>query len=87
MPRPDGRYNIVTGRILVTRNADDFRLPHQLVIAAGGHHPGIIITHYENNAARDFTPRGIVTALGKFASSALAFRDEVHVPKPMAVTP
>ena len=48
-------------------------------MTSGGHHPGIIITHFENNAARDFSPRGIVTALGKLAASGLALHDTVHV--------
>jgi predicted nuclease of predicted toxin-antitoxin system len=72
-------YAIRQGRLLMTRNADDFKLLHELVLTAGGHHSGIIITHYENNAARDFTPRGIVTALGKLAASGPAFRDSVHI--------
>ena len=72
-------YAIGQDRILMTRNADDFKLLHELVVTAGGHHPGIIITHFEKNAARDFTPRGIVVALGKLAASGLAFLDEVHI--------
>jgi predicted nuclease of predicted toxin-antitoxin system len=72
-------YAIRQGRILMTRNAGDFNLLHELVTTAGGHHPGIIITHFENNAARDFTPRGIVVALGKLAASGLDVRDEVHI--------
>ncbi|CAA9372214.1 MAG: hypothetical protein AVDCRST_MAG64-18 [uncultured Phycisphaerae bacterium] len=72
-------YAIAHARAVITRNADDFRMLHQLVMTSGGHHPGIIITHFENNAARDFSPRGIVTALGKLAASGLALHDTVHV--------
>jgi predicted nuclease of predicted toxin-antitoxin system len=35
--------SIRTDRILVTHNHDDFELLHNLVVLAGGHHPGILV--------------------------------------------
>jgi predicted nuclease of predicted toxin-antitoxin system len=72
-------YAVAQERVLMTSNADDFKLLHELVTTAGGRHPGIIVTHYENNAARDFTARGIATALGKLAAAGIALRDAVHI--------
>lgn len=72
-------YSIRQRRVLITRNHDDFEVLHDLVREAGGHHPGVLVTRFDNDAARDFTPKGIVVALGKLRASGLDVRDELHV--------
>lgn len=72
-------YAIRLRRVLITRNHHDFEVLHDLVSEAGGHHPGILVTRFDNDAARDFTSRGIVVALGKLQASGIDVRDEVHV--------
>jgi predicted nuclease of predicted toxin-antitoxin system len=72
-------YAIREGRAVVSRNHRDFKLLHDLVIASGGSHPGVLITRFDNDAARDFTPRGIVVAIGKLNASGLETRDEIRV--------
>lgn len=72
-------YALRQGRVLITRNHDDFEVLHELVREAGGHHPGVLVTRFDNDAARDFTARGIVVALGKLQASGLQVEDELHV--------
>lgn len=54
---------IATGRCLLSRNHDDFEELHELILEAGGTHPGILIVRRDNDRRRDLTPRGIVTAI------------------------
>ena len=56
-------HAIRESRVLVTANYDDFETLHDLIMQAGGHHPGIIVIRKENNPRRDLTPRGIVAAV------------------------
>jgi hypothetical protein len=67
------------GRVLLTRNARDFRLLHDLVRESGGSHPGILLLHFDNDPARDLTPRGVTTAIAKLESSRVAISNAVHV--------
>jgi predicted nuclease of predicted toxin-antitoxin system len=67
------------GRVLLTRNARDFRLLHELVRASGGRHPGILLVHFDNDPARDLTPKGIATAIDKLESSGVEISNELHV--------
>lgn len=71
-------YAIRSGRVLLTRNAQDFEPLHDLIIAAGGHHGGLLYVHSENDASRDLSPRGIVVALARLLSSGLSLDDERH---------
>ena len=67
------------GRVLLTRNARDFRLLHDLVRASGGSHPGIFLVHFDNDPARDVTPRGVAMAIAKLEASGVVILNEVHV--------
>src|SRR6186713_2780323 len=60
-------------RVLMSRNHGDFKLLHELIMTASGHHPGIVITRFDNDSTRDFSPRDIVLALSKLESSGLQF--------------
>lgn len=55
--------------VLITRNYDDFLDLHLVIEAAGGAHPGILMIRMDNDPARDLTPRGVVTAIGRIQSS------------------
>jgi hypothetical protein len=66
-------------RILLTRNARDFSLLHDLIRESGGGHPGILLVHFENDPTRDLTPRGIATAVAKLESSGVLIANELHV--------
>jgi predicted nuclease of predicted toxin-antitoxin system len=57
---PDTRHFVHAMRhslILVTRNHDDFLDLHEIVQAAHGRHPGILIIRLDNDPTRDMTPR------------------------------
>jgi predicted nuclease of predicted toxin-antitoxin system len=65
--RPE--YAIRQGLTVLTSDCDDFRELHQLVLTAGGSHPGILVVRFENNPARDMKPKHIVAAIGKLIRS------------------
>lgn len=65
--------------LLLPRNAGDFNLLHDLVLASGGGHPGLLLVHLDNDPTRDLTPRGIATAIARLESSGLALADQLHV--------
>jgi predicted nuclease of predicted toxin-antitoxin system len=66
-------------RVLLTRNARDFTLLHELVLASGGGHPGILLLHFDNDPTRDLTPKGTVVAIAKLESSGVRLSNELHV--------
>jgi hypothetical protein len=70
---------IQEGRLLLTRNARDFTLLHDLVQAAGGRHPGSLLLHFDNDPTRDLTSKGIVTAISRLETSGLPVLNELHV--------
>src|SRR5437868_2727570 len=57
-------HAIQNGLTLVTRNHDDFLELHEVVRAAVGTHPGILIIRSDNDPTRDLSPRGIAAAIG-----------------------
>lgn len=70
---------IQEGRVLLTRNARDFRLLHDLNRTSGGRHPGILLVHFENDPTRDRTPKAITTAISNLESSGIPIENKVHV--------
>jgi hypothetical protein len=71
-------HTIATQRVLLTRNARDFNVLHDLVTIAGGHHPGLLYTGSDNDASKDLTPAGIVVAIGHFLAAGLSLEDGRH---------
>jgi hypothetical protein len=51
---------------------------HDLVLASGGGHPGILIVYAENDRRRDLTPRGIAMAITKIEATGLPLADQLH---------
>ena len=64
---------------MLTRNARDFTLLHELVLASGGVHPGILLLHFDNDPTRDLTSKGTVAAIAKLESSGVRLSNELHV--------
>jgi len=64
---------------VLTRDSEDFEDLHDLVMAAVGDHPGILIVRFDNDPRHNLTDRGIATALGKLESSGVPIRDRIHV--------
>ena len=65
--------------MLLSKNHGDFLILHRLLIAARGQHPGILVVRQENNAARDLTPKGIVTAIRKLEAAGVSTANEYVV--------
>ena len=72
-------HAILESRVLITYNADDFEELHNLVEAAGGHHPGVLAVRRDNNPKRDLDQKGIVRALGKLQAAGAPVRDQFTV--------
>ena len=62
-------YSIRQGLAVLTSDRDDFRELHDLVLAAGGAHPGIFVVRYDNDPTRDMKPRHIVAAIATLLRS------------------
>jgi predicted nuclease of predicted toxin-antitoxin system len=69
-------FSITESVPVLTRDSDDL---HDLVIAAAGHHSGILIVRFDNDPRHNLTDRGIATALSKLEFSAVPIRDQIHV--------
>ena len=70
---------IRAGSVVLTRDYDDFKLLHDLVLLAGGHHPGILVVRRDNNPKRDMSPRAIVRAIQNLTASDMAIADSFHI--------
>jgi predicted nuclease of predicted toxin-antitoxin system len=72
-------YAISNARALLTHNYKDFKLLHQLVLLAGGNHPGLLAVRRDNDPTRDLTPKQIVRALRNLIAAGVPIRDELHI--------
>jgi hypothetical protein len=63
----------------VTRNHDDFLDLHEVVQAAHGRHPGILIIRLDNDPTRDMTPRQIVTAIAHLATVGVPLVNHIYI--------
>ena len=48
--------------MVLTRDRKDFTDLHDLIMACGGHHPGLLIIRFDNDPRHNLTERGIATA-------------------------
>jgi hypothetical protein len=71
--------SIQTNRSLMTRNYDDFRLLHDLVLSSGGHHPGILVVRRDNDPSRDMSNRAIVQAVFRVSNAVATFADSFYI--------
>jgi hypothetical protein len=72
-------HTIRHSRVLLTRNHDDYRVLHLLVIAAGGRHPGIFVVRRDNDPTRDMKDRDIVRAIANLETAGAPIESELHV--------
>jgi hypothetical protein len=66
-------------RTLLTRNYRDFELLHDLVMAAQGHHPGLLIVRRDNDPSRNLKPRDIVRAVANLLAAGIPIADQYIV--------
>jgi hypothetical protein len=72
-------HAIVTDRVLLTHNHDDFKRLPELVLLVAGHHPGIFVVRKDNDPTRDLRPRGIVRAVRNLSGSGVPLPDQLHI--------
>ena len=64
---------------VLTRDSKDFQDLHDLIMAAGGHHPGMLVVRFDNDPRHNLTDRGIGSAINKLESSGIPIPDRIHV--------
>ena len=64
---------------VLTRDNEDFEDLHDLVTAAAGHHPGVLVVRFDNDPRHNLTDRGIASAIKKLESSGVPIADRLHV--------
>src|SRR4051812_27858060 len=67
------------GRVILTRNHEDFEQLHQLVLKSGGHHPGVWTVRCDNDPSRDMRPAQIVRAIRRLIAAGVSVPDELNV--------
>ncbi len=72
-------YSIAQALPVLTLDSEDFEDLHDLVMAAGGHHAGILIVRFDNDPRHNLTDRGIATSISKLQSSGVPILDRIHV--------
>ena len=65
--------------VLLTQNYQDFLDLHDLILAAGGQHPGILLIYAENDPTRDMTPRSIAVAITKLEAVGVPLVNQVYI--------
>jgi predicted nuclease of predicted toxin-antitoxin system len=66
-------------RPVLTRDYEDFTDLHGLIMACGGHHPGLLIVRFDDDPRHNLTERGIVTAVKNLESSGISIPSQIHV--------
>ncbi len=72
-------HAIREGRALMTRNYDDFLKLHNLVMAAQGHHPGILVLRRDSGSRCRMAPHDIVRALRNLAAAGVPVADQYTI--------
>jgi len=72
-------YAISQALPVLTQDSEDFEDLHDLIIAAAGHHAGILVVRFDNDPRHNLSDRGIATAISKLDSSAIPIRNHIHV--------
>jgi predicted nuclease of predicted toxin-antitoxin system len=66
-------------RPVLTRDHEDFTALHDLVVAVGGHHSGILVVRFDNDTRHNLTERVTAIALRNLESSGIAVADGIHI--------
>lgn len=73
------KHAALDARAIITANQEDFEDLHELVVALGGHHTGILIVCKENDLKRDLTNHGIVRAIRNLLAANVPIADQCIV--------
>jgi predicted nuclease of predicted toxin-antitoxin system len=66
-------------RVLLSRNYQDFKDLHDLVLEVQGHHPGILAIRKDSNPKHNLNLHDIVRAIGKLLAAGVPLADEYIV--------
>ena len=72
-------YAIEKRLVILTRDADDFRNLHLIVIASRGEHPGIFLVRFDNDPTKDMKPGGMAAAVDRIDASGLPLSNQLFV--------
>jgi predicted nuclease of predicted toxin-antitoxin system len=67
------------GRVLLSKNYEDFEDLHDLVMTVQGRHHGIFVVREDNDPKRDLKPRDVVRAIANLEASGVPIPDNYHV--------
>ena len=73
------RQAISEGRSLLSRNYDDFKKLHDLIVQAQGRHPGLLIVRSDGPKRHNMKPHDIVRALRKLEDAGAPIADEYTI--------
>ena len=65
--------------VLLSQNYQDFLDLHDLILAAGGQHRGLLLLYTEHDPTRDMTPRSIAVAITKLEAARIPLANQVYV--------
>lgn len=68
-------YAIREKRAILSRNYTDFQNLHDLIVAAQGHHSGVLVVRQDNDPRRDLSPRGIARAIRNLLAAGVPIAD------------
>jgi predicted nuclease of predicted toxin-antitoxin system len=72
-------HAIRSQRAVLTRNYRDFETLHELVVlAAMGHHEGVLVVRFDNNPRNNMSSGDIARALRNLESASVAIADSYH---------
>jgi predicted nuclease of predicted toxin-antitoxin system len=72
-------WAVAQDRAVLTRDHEDFAALHDLVLAVGGRHRGILVVRFDNDPRQNLSERAIATALENLESSGLAVAEQIHI--------
>jgi len=72
-------YAIHGDLVFLTRDYDDFTDLHDVVIAADGEHPGILLVRFDNDPTKEMKPGRIAAAVDRIEASGLALINQLFV--------
>jgi predicted nuclease of predicted toxin-antitoxin system len=64
---------------VLTRDSRDFRDLHELIMVAGGHHPGLLLVYFDVDPRHNMSDRAIAGAISKLEASGVPIPDHIHV--------
>jgi len=72
-------HAVRAGLVFLTADDDDFHDLHELILAASGTHPGILLVHYDNNSKRDMRAVHIVRAIRHLEQAGFVTTNEIVI--------